>query len=214
MMPKVKTVPRERFIRAAKEALKTRGYRVLRVRMNPSLIDLEKDGRRLHATLLTAQPGVERFTVNPDETGKLSRFEGIDLALFAGTVEMSHFHFWVAAQTPEDARATFAGRVQDRLQRGHKPNMPVWAFFDGEHALWREEIRVRIHLEGDDSAHAVASADRRLNVIDEATPQLGDDAGAAWRHLRETLAAVRENLAAGIGAPVSAVRLQAIIELP
>jgi hypothetical protein len=223
-MSKVKEVPRERFFLAAKEALKERGYTVLSVRMNPSLIDLEKDGRRLHATLLTMQPGVERFTVNFDETGKISRFEGIDLALFARTIEMSHFRFSVAALPPEAARAAFVERAQDRLRRGHKPKM-VWAFFDeappgtpasqrlgagfGRHAIWREEILVRIQLEGDDSAHSVASPDRRLTVneIGEATPQPGDDAGAAWRHLRETIAA-----AAGV--PVSAVRLQATIELP
>jgi hypothetical protein len=224
-MSKVKEVPRERFFLAAKEALTKRGYTVLRVRMNPSLIDLEKDGRRLHATLLTLQPGIQRFTVNFDETGKISRFEDIDLALFAGTIEMSHFGFWVAALPPEPARAAFAERALERLRRGHKPNMPVWAFFDeappgtpasqrlgggfGRHAIWREEIRVRIQLEGDDSAHSVASADRRIIVdeMGEATPQPSDNAGAAWRHLRETIAA-----AAGV--PVSAVRLQATIELP
>jgi hypothetical protein len=224
IMSKVKEVPRERFFIAAKEALKKRDYTVLRVRMNPSLIDLEKDGRRLRATLLTLQPGIERFTVNFDETGKISRFEDIDLALFAGTIEMSHFRFWVAALPPEPACAAFAERAQHRLRRGHKPNMPVWAFFDeappgtpasqqlgagfGRHAIWREEISVRIRLQGDDSAHSIASADRRLivNEIGEATLEPHDDAGAAWRHLRETIAA-----AAGV--PVSAVRLQATIDL-
>jgi hypothetical protein len=217
LMAKVKIVPRGRYFLAAKEALTKHGYTVLRVRMNPALIDLEKDGRRLQATLLTRQPGVERFTVNPDKTGKIWRFEGLDLALFVGPIEMNHFRFRVDAVPPEPAREAFAERAQNRLRRGHKPNMPVWVSFEealGQHTIWREEIHVRARLDGDDTAHAVASDDRRLIVkeIGEATPTPGDNVGAAWRHLRDTIAAACA--AAGAPVPVSAVRLQAIIELP
>ena len=217
-MAKAKEIPRERFLLAAKPALAHEGYEVLRTSLNPSRIEMQKDGRRLVATLLTLGPGRQRFTLDPDEEGHLRRLDGVDLVLFSSTVGDSHWRLWVAAVPVDNVRTAYAAKWMDRVRTNPQAvkSAPLAVFFDpvppntpahravgagfGQYALWRVEVGIRAGLDGPDQAYIREPSGQ----LDPVSGGAADPIAAAFRQLRRAIAE---------GLPGFEVELEAVIKL-
>jgi hypothetical protein len=122
-------------------------------------------------------------------------------------------------------RRTYTDKWEERCRaRPHaRRDAPIFVFFGpaptsatgyraiganfGQHAIRREEIRLRVRLDKGDKPGESVTPDDRLIVeeIGEVTPKAGDFVGAAWRSLRQAIALA-------VGRPVEAVRLQASLK--